>query len=89
MKKFKFYLKGTSFLWLPIIGCQIAAIITDISNIDYKKMLFCFILPVAIISILILIDEMIKTIKVMQKVVKATLNRSKFKSGNHYLVNHY
>lgn len=24
MKKIKFYLKGTSFIWLPILGCYMA-----------------------------------------------------------------
>lgn len=30
IKKIKFYLKGTSFIWLPIIGCYIANTITNI-----------------------------------------------------------
>ncbi len=30
MKKIKFYLKGTSFIWLPILGCYIANAITNI-----------------------------------------------------------
>lgn len=30
MKKIKFYLKGTSFIWLPILGSYIANAITNI-----------------------------------------------------------
>lgn len=30
MKKLKFILKGTSFIWLPILGCYIANAITNI-----------------------------------------------------------
>ena len=30
MKKIKFYLKGTSFMWLPILGSYIANAITNI-----------------------------------------------------------
>lgn len=30
MKKIRFYIKGTSFIWLPILGCYIAEIVTDL-----------------------------------------------------------
>lgn len=30
MKKLKFYLKGTSFIWLPIVGCYIANMLSNL-----------------------------------------------------------
>lgn len=89
MKRAKFYLKGTSFIWLPIIGCQLANIITDISNIDYGKMLFVTLLPFLIVGSIIFIEQILKELKAIEKVVIATINRSKFKCGNHYSTNHY
>lgn len=30
MKKLKFYIKGTSFIWLPLVGCYIANIVSNL-----------------------------------------------------------
>ena len=88
MKRIKFYLKGTSFMWLPILGGQLASIVTDISSVNYIKMLFCFILPFLIVGSIILIEQIQKELKAIEKVVISTFNRSKSKYGNHYITKH-